>query len=73
MPEFTLTVGLPGCGKSTDARRRQAEDPTITLVCRDEIRAMLHGGIYTKGNEKQVVAVRDFIIADALDRGRDVT
>ncbi len=72
MPDLTCCVGLPASGKSSWARRRQADDPTLTLVSRDDIRAMLHGSIYTQDNEKQVVAVERFIFADALDRGRSV-
>lgn len=71
-PTLIITRGLPGSGKTTWARRRQASDPTLVLVSRDELRATLHGGRYSPANEEQVVAVRDAVVVDSLDRGRDV-
>lgn len=71
-PSLTITRGLPASGKTTWARARQASDPSVVLVSRDELRALLHGGRYSPANEEQVVAVRDAIVADSLARGRDV-
>lgn len=71
-PTLTITRGLPGSGKTTWARARQACDPTLVLVSRDELRALLHGGRYSVANEEQVVAVRDAVVVDSLARGRDV-
>ena len=71
-PTLTITRGLPASGKTTWARARQASDPNVVLVSRDELRATLHGGRYSPANEEQVVAVRDAIVIDSLARGRDV-
>lgn len=71
-PTLTITRGLPASGKTTWARARQQSDPTLVLVCRDELRATLHGGRYSPANEEQVVAVRDAVVVDSLARGRDV-
>jgi predicted kinase len=71
-PTVTMTRGLPGSGKTTWARAQQAADPTVVLVSKDELRAMLHDGRFSAANEGQVVAVRDAIVADTLMRGRDV-
>jgi predicted kinase len=71
-PTLTITRGLPASGKTTWARARQASDPTVVLVSRDELRATLHGGRYSPANEEQVVAVRDAVVVDSLARGRDV-
>ncbi len=71
-PELVITIGIPASGKSSWAREQQAADPMLTLVDRDSIRKMLHSSVWSKGNEKQVVAVRDFIIRDSLERGRSV-
>jgi predicted kinase len=71
-PTVTMTRGLPGSGKTTWARGQQAADPAVVLVSKDELRAMLHDGRFSAGNEGQVVAVRDAIVVDTLMRGRDV-
>jgi predicted kinase len=71
-PTVTMTIGLPGSGKTTWARARQVEDPELVLVCKDELRAMLHAGRHTKGNERQVLAVRDAVVVDSVARGRSV-
>jgi len=72
IPTLIITRGLPASGKTTWARARQASDPTVVLVSRDELRATLHGGRYSPANEEQVVAVRDAVVRDSLRRGRDV-
>jgi predicted kinase len=71
-PKVIMTKGLPGSGKTTWARAQQAADPSVVLVSKDELRTLLHGGRFSRGNEHQVVAIRDAIVADALGRGRDV-
>lgn len=38
-----LTVGLPGCLKTTKAKEWRAADPNRVLLCRDDFRAMLRG------------------------------
>ncbi|MCL2395204.1 MAG: AAA family ATPase [Acidimicrobiaceae bacterium] len=72
IPTLIITRGLPGSGKTTWARDRQACDPTVVLVSRDELRAILHGGRYSPANEEQVVAVRNAVVRDSLRRRRDV-
>jgi hypothetical protein len=41
-------------------------------VSKDELRAMLHASRHSKDNERQVLAVRDAVVVDALRRGRSV-
>ncbi len=72
MTTLFVTRGLPASGKSTWAKEMQADLPSTVLVSKDDLRAMLHGGKHSKGNERQVVALRDAIVKDALERGRDV-
>jgi len=67
-----MTKGLPASGKSTWAREMQSKDPNIVRVNKDDLRAMLHNGKWSKFNEKQVLAVRDQIIVNALVDGRNV-
>lgn len=72
IPDLTITVGPPASGKSHWAHGRQASDPSLVLVNKDDIRAMLHAGVYSPAYEAQVSAVRDFAIGDALQRGLNV-
>lgn len=64
--------GLPACGKTTDAKEKQAEDGNIVRVNKDDLRDMLHAGGWSGPNEKQILRIRDFIITDALANGHDV-
>lgn len=71
--QVIVTVGLPGSGKSTWAKRWVEINPTERVrVNKDELRAMLHQGKYSKGNEAQVLALETEIIHDALARGKSV-
>lgn len=70
-----LYRGLPGSGKTTDARKWVAEDPTARArVNRDDLRAMLHGG-YVDGptEHRQVTTARDNLIRSLLQAGVSVT
>lgn len=64
--------GLQGSGKSTRAREMQAKDPSLVIVDKDSLRALLHQSVWTKENEKQVVAVETSIVEDCMRRGRSV-
>ncbi len=76
--------GLPGAGKSTEARRLIAEHLaelraanskaiTLTAVSRDEFRAMFHGERLGWGRQEQLVtAAQDATILALLAAGSDV-
>lgn len=66
--------GLPGCGKSTVAKKWVAEagPNQIKRINRDDLRAMIDGGVYTKGNEQLVKDVRDQMIYTFLSLGKHV-
>jgi predicted kinase len=70
MKEVVMLRGLPASGKSTYARELAALG--YVRVNKDDLRGMLHDGKHSKGNEKQVLAIRDAIIVDSLERGRSV-
>lgn len=73
-PTLHITRGLPASGKTTWAKAWVAEDPTSRArVNRDDLRAMLHDGVW-KGHptEKQVIAARDKVIAALLRQGVSV-
>lgn len=71
-----MTRGLPGSGKTTWAKKEQGwinqGYKTFDRVNKDELRAMLHDGKHTKGNEKHVLAVRDQIIVESITNGRSI-
>ena len=65
--------GLPASGKSTYAKKLVDENPgKYKRVNKDDLRAMLDNGHYTKGNEKFVIRVRDFLMQEALMSDYDV-
>lgn len=72
MNKVILTRGLPASGKTTWAKQYQKENPNTVLVSKDEIRSMLHGGVWSKGREDFVLKVRDFIIKESVENGHDV-
>lgn len=71
--KLILTVGAPGCGKSTWAREMLAKHPDWVQVERDEIRKEL--GFYPYGNREQETQGRQVQherIAEALRAGKTV-
>jgi predicted kinase len=69
---LTLTIGLPGSGKSTWAEGLRQEFPDrIRIVNRDDIRAA-NGTRFEDGDEQYVAMVRDFMIERLLILGYDV-
>lgn len=74
MSRLYITRGLPGCGKTYEASAWVAEDPgSRARINRDDLRAMVHGGLHIKGvTESRIIAVRDAAISALLRRGVDV-
>lgn len=70
--KIILVRGLPGSGKSHWCREYMKEHPDVARTNKDEIRAMMHSSVYSKGKENEVLAVRDFIVEQSLARGKDV-
>lgn len=66
-----MLKGLPASGKSTYAREL-VKNNGFVRVNKDDLRAMLHNSKWSKGNEKQVLRLRDHIIVDCLTNGRSV-
>lgn len=66
-------MGLPGSGKSTAAKARLDQNPGMyKRVNKDDLRALLDNGHFSKGNEKFVLKIRDQIILAALEDGKHV-
>jgi len=73
MPTLEMFMGLPASGKTTIAKARVLKYPnSYKRVNKDDLREMLDGGHWSKGNEKFVLLVRDQIIREALNSGRHV-
>jgi predicted kinase len=72
MRKIILTKGLPGSGKTFWAKEFQKENPNFKRINKDDLRAMLDNGKWTKDNEKFVLYVRDVMIQLALNDGYDV-
>lgn len=75
-PQIIMTKGLPGSGKSTWAkeymRSYPSSSPPIVRVNKDDLRAMMHNGVWGKEHEKQILATRDFIVRSSLLMRRSV-
>lgn len=66
-----MTKGLPASGKTTWALE-MVRDYHVSRVNKDDLRAMLHGGRFSRSNEKAVLEARDALVEMHLGVGRDV-
>jgi predicted kinase len=68
-----LTIGAPASGKSTWAISKVHKSPTTTKrLNKDDIRNMIHGGIFQKDIESDVMDARDQLLRLYLESGYDV-
>jgi predicted kinase len=72
MKTVIILKGLPASGKSTWAREKTRTDGTFKRINKDDLRAMLDDGLWSKENEKFVLRVRDNIILRAIKDGFNV-
>ena len=70
MSKLLMLTGLPASGKSTYAKELARSGYVRTN--KDELREMLNGGKWSRGNEKEVIKLRDYIISEALYAGKSV-
>lgn len=71
--KILILKGLPASGKSTFAKELvEKSDGLWKRSNKDELRLMLDGGQWSKANEKFVIKVRNSIILEALDNGKNV-
>lgn len=70
MNRLTITRGLPASGKSTFARKLLENSSSVwKRVNRDDLRAMVDNGKWSKSNEKFIVAAQEAMVRDVLSRG----
>ena len=73
MKQVIIYKGLPGCGKTTDAKRILKENPgQYKRINKDDIRMMFDDGKWSRDNEKLIVRTRDILIMQALLAGKHV-
>lgn len=73
MKKIILTKGLPASGKSTWAKEQVNNDKgAYKRISKDDLRAMLDAGNHTKANESFILEIRDWLIIEALKRGKHV-
>lgn len=73
MPKLTATVGMPGCGKTTWAKAQvTTSNGQVKRLNKDDLRALLDAGIWSKENEALVLQTRDLLISTYLQQGFDV-
>lgn len=73
MSQATVVYGARGSGKTTWALKLMADEPGAwKRVNKDDLRAMLDGGRWSKDNEKFVLKMRDAMILAALEAGKHV-
>jgi predicted kinase len=73
MQKVEMCVGIPACGKSTYAKQIVSKDPDNWVrVNNDDLRAMMNGSVWSSNYEKMVTDTRNYLIRDALKRGKNV-
>ena len=74
MLKLTLTLGLPGSGKTTWTRDYIKDKPMTVVICRDDIRQMLNGGsyIFYGSRESMILEMRTQMALIAAATGYDV-
>jgi predicted kinase len=71
---LTMTKGLPGSGKTTWAREQvlKAVHGGVVIVCKDDLRAMLHADRFHGKHERQVLKARNALVKMFLSQGVSV-
>ena len=73
MKKVIMTKGLPGSGKTIFARDLINKNPgQYKRINKDDLRALLDNGKWSKSNEKFVLLMRDTMAISALEKGWSV-
>ena len=70
--KILMLKGLPASGKSTYAKELVAKDHNWVRVNKDDLRAMMNGGVFSGKLEKQIVRIERKLAEDALKIGKSV-
>lgn len=73
MQKIIMTKGLPASGKTTWAKEQVAASKgLLKRINKDDLRAMLDLGKWSKENEKNLVSIRNAMVTTTLANGFDV-
>lgn len=73
MPTIEMLKGLPASGKSTYAKKKVSENTNQwKRLNKDDMRAMFDDGKHSKGNENQILQIRDDLIRYFIKNGKNV-
>jgi|GEM_PF-959300 len=73
MTNLIITRGVPGCGKTTRAKKWVAESPgSRARLNRDDLRESMHAGYHGDVTEAQVIAVQHAGVSALLQAGVSV-
>jgi predicted kinase len=73
MCEVKLLKGIQGSGKTTYAKQLvEVSNGKWVRVNRDDLRHMINNYKYTKENEQFITKVRDYIILESINEGKNV-
>ena len=70
--KILLLRGLPASGKSTYAKELVTKDHNWVRVNKDDLRAMMNGGVFSRKLEEQIVRTERKLAEDALKIGKSV-
>jgi predicted kinase len=71
MPTLLILQGLPASGKSTYAKKL-VDEQGYKRINKDELRAMIDNGKWSKANELEIVLVRNNLVEEWLHKGFNV-
>lgn len=70
MKKVIILKGLPASGKSTWAKKQVDDNPGVyKRINKDDLRAMLDSGRWSKANENLILKIRNGIILESLSSG----
>jgi predicted kinase len=72
MSKIIFLKGLPASGKSTWAREFVSKNRNWIRLNKDDLRNMLHDGVYTKENENRVFNFRNQLLHAAMMDGLNI-
>lgn len=70
--EIILTKGIPASGKSAWAKKMVSQSDQFKRVNKDDLREMIDCSEWSQPNEKFILSVRDYIVSEALRKGKNV-